>query len=97
MSKAILITEVTVIDPQSGGCVEVTIFKDPESGGMFGIDSSFLEQNFEDDEDVCVKNPFATHQTSSGLIELDFTMVNEHNGVLLEHLTTKIERKQSND
>tara|TARA_Y100000996_G_C22492631_1_gene630876 strand:+ start:871 stop:1080 length:210 start_codon:yes stop_codon:yes gene_type:complete len=68
MSKAISVTEVTVIDPQSGGDVQVSIFKDPDSGGMFGIDSSFLEQNFEDEGDVYVKNPFVPH---SDLIELD--------------------------
>ena len=71
MSKAIHITEVTVTDPSSGGEVQVSIFKDPTSGGMFGIDSSFIEQNFDEDEEVYVKTPFITHQTSLDFIELD--------------------------
>ena len=43
MKKAYFVTEVTVIDPDSKGEVEVAIYKH-ENGGMFGIDSSFLDQ-----------------------------------------------------
>ena len=46
----------------SGGTITISNL------GMFGIDSSFLEQNFEDEGDVYVKNPFVPH---SDLIELD--------------------------
>jgi len=38
------IEEVTVRDPDSGGDVQVEIWKDPESGGLFGIDSSYFDQ-----------------------------------------------------
>lgn len=38
------IKEITVRDPDSGGEVEVEIWKDPVSGGMFGVDTSFLDQ-----------------------------------------------------
>lgn len=41
---AIKITEVVVKDPDTNGDVTVEIWKDPVSGGIFGIDSSFLEQ-----------------------------------------------------
>lgn len=37
------ITEISVIDPDSKGQVEVSIFKN-EGGIMFGIDSSYLDQ-----------------------------------------------------
>jgi len=43
MKKAYFVTEVKVIDPDSKGEVEVAIYKH-ENGGMFGIDSSFLDQ-----------------------------------------------------
>jgi hypothetical protein len=47
MSKSIrsqFVTKVTVIDPDSGGPVEIEIRK-LESGPMVGIDGSFLEQD----------------------------------------------------
>lgn len=58
MRKAYLVTEVTVTDPSTEGEVQVSIFKDETSGGMFGIDSSYIEQNFDEDEDVIIKSPF---------------------------------------
>ena len=44
---------VTVQDPDTRGDVVVELFKDPISGGIFGIDSSFLEQG-----DAVIINPF---------------------------------------
>ena len=52
--KAKLITEITVFDPDSQMFVEVAIYKDPVSGGIFGVDSSFLANT---DEDVV--SPFS--------------------------------------
>ena len=43
MKRAYFVTEIKVIDPDSKGEVEVAIYKH-ENGGMFGIDSSFLDQ-----------------------------------------------------
>jgi hypothetical protein len=43
MNKAYFVTEVLVTDPDSKLPVEVAIYKH-ENGGMFGIDSSFLDQ-----------------------------------------------------
>lgn len=63
------VTEVSVTDPSSGGEVQVSIFKDPKSGGMFGVDSSYIEQNFEEDEEVLVKNPIGKELVN--FIELD--------------------------
>jgi hypothetical protein len=39
---AVKVTEITVTDPDTNLPVEVSIFKEVESGGMFGVDSSFL-------------------------------------------------------
>jgi hypothetical protein len=41
--EAIFIQEITVVDPDSKGAVEVEIWKDPVTGGIFGIDASFLD------------------------------------------------------
>jgi hypothetical protein len=49
-AKAKYITEVTVTDPDSDSPVEVAIYKCERTGGMFGIDSSFISQ--EDPEEV---------------------------------------------
>lgn len=39
------------------GSESISIFRDDTSGGIFGIDASYLEQNFEDDQDIIVNNP----------------------------------------
>jgi len=59
MKKANLVKEITITDPDTGGDVQVSIFKDVSTGGMFGVDSSFIEQSFDDDDDVIVKNPLS--------------------------------------
>jgi len=41
---AIFIQEIKVIDPETHGEVAVQIWKDPVSGGIFGLDASFIEQ-----------------------------------------------------
>jgi hypothetical protein len=58
MNTAKFITEVTVVDPDSMGEVEVSMFKHNESGGIFGVDSSYLDQCFEDDTDPVIPDPF---------------------------------------
>ena len=52
------IQEITVIDPDSKGEVEMSVFKHDQSSGMFAIDSSYLDQCFEDDEDPIIADPF---------------------------------------
>lgn len=42
MKAAKYITEITVTDPHTNAPVEVAIYKDIQSGGMFGVDASFL-------------------------------------------------------
>lgn len=46
MNKATFVKEITVIDPDTKGNVQIAIYKH-EAGGMFGIDASFLLE-FED-------------------------------------------------
>lgn len=42
--KYTFVSEVSEQDPDSGGVVHVELWKDNNSGGIFGVDSSFLEQ-----------------------------------------------------
>lgn len=53
MNKGIYIRQITVTDPDTGGDVIVEIYKDPETGGIFGLDSSYIE-----DSSGEVINPF---------------------------------------
>ena len=57
-TTARFITEVTVTDPDSKGEVGMSVFKHDQGQGMFAIDSSFLDQCFEDDEDPIIDDPF---------------------------------------
>ena len=52
------IMEITVIDPDSLLPVEVTLYKHNESGSIFGIDNSYIEQMFEDNEPAIIPDPF---------------------------------------
>ena len=56
-STARYVPEVTVIDPDSKGEVSLSVFKHNQGDGMFAIDSSFLDQCFEDDEDPEIDDP----------------------------------------
>ena len=58
MNKAKYVQEITVTDPDSGEEVSVSIYKDESSGAMLGVDSSYIEQCFDDDEDVVIDSPF---------------------------------------
>ncbi len=57
-ASAKYVCEITVEDPDSKAPVELSVFKDSISGGMFAVDSSYLEQCFEDDKDPVIQNPF---------------------------------------
>jgi hypothetical protein len=56
MQTAKFVKEITVTDPDTKGKVKLEVYK-ANNGGMFAIDSSFLEQ-FDEDE-ICIFNPFA--------------------------------------
>ena len=54
------VREVTVIDPDTKGEVEIAIYKH-ENGGMFGIDTSYVDQVLDGDDSMELKipDPFA--------------------------------------
>ena len=55
MNKADYILTKTINDPDFGGAVDVALYKDRESGAIFGIDCSYILTLSEDDP---VNNPF---------------------------------------
>ncbi|KKN63533.1 hypothetical protein LCGC14_0501230 [marine sediment metagenome] len=57
MNTAKHVKTVTVTDPDTRGNVEVAIFKHP-NGGVFGMDQSYIDQMFEDEEKVIIFDPF---------------------------------------
>jgi hypothetical protein len=64
-TRAKFVKEITVVDPDTKGEVKMEVYKH-EGGGMFAIDSSFVEQNDphgcpdEDDEiTTAIYDPFA--------------------------------------
>ena len=61
MNKANFFKEVTVIDPDSNGEVEVSMFKH-ENGGIFGIDSSWLDQCTDEEMPAIISDPFETNE-----------------------------------
>jgi len=50
MSIAKFVNEIEVIDPDTKGVVHLSVYKHQSGGGMFAIDSSFLEQVVFDDD-----------------------------------------------
>jgi hypothetical protein len=59
MKTAQFVKEITVIDPDSKGEVNLSVYKH-ESGGMFAIDSSFLDQvvRTDDYDRPIISDPF---------------------------------------
>jgi hypothetical protein len=58
--RAKFIKEITFRDPNTGVMIEMEVYKH-ENGGMFAIDSSFLEQVVEDEErmETVILDPFS--------------------------------------
>jgi hypothetical protein len=65
-NTATFVQEVTVTDPDTQAEVKVSIYKHDSANGMFGIDSSFIQQNFGDDETPMVADPF----NNNAIVEL---------------------------
>jgi len=59
------VKDIVIQDPDTGGDVEVTIFKH-ESGGLFALDASWIDQVAEED---CLGNPMC----NDPLADLDET------------------------
>ena len=57
-NNAKLIGQVTVTDPDSKGEVDLSIYKH-EGGGIFAMDSSYLEQCCDEDEYPVIPDPFS--------------------------------------
>jgi len=57
-NSAEFVTEIMVKDPDSKLKVEMSVFKHNESGGMFAVDSSYLDQCFDDDTNPVIDDPF---------------------------------------
>ena len=72
MKKAYFVKEITVIDPDSKGVVEIAMYKH-ENGGMFGVDSSFLDQvaRTDDFDRPIVPDPFSTEDEIEEVILFD--------------------------
>lgn len=49
--RAKFVEEIKVMDPDTGNLIEMEVYKH-ENGGMFAIDSSFLEQVAEEEESL---------------------------------------------
>jgi len=68
MNKAKFVKEITVTDPDTGGDVEVAIYKH-QNGGMFGVDSSFIEQ-YLDNEVAVIQDPLNQFRSNVRLIDI---------------------------
>ena len=49
MNTAKFVETITVTDPDTGNPVDMSVYKHNQSGGMFAIDASYLDQCFDDD------------------------------------------------
>lgn len=58
--EAKFVKQVMVSDPDTGGDVELSIYKH-QNGGMFALDSSYIEQVLDDEtvEVMSIYDPFA--------------------------------------
>lgn len=57
MNRAKFVKEIVVIDPDSKGEVAMSVFKH-EGGGMFALDSSYIEQVLPEEGDCIIPDPF---------------------------------------
>ena len=57
MNKAKFVKEITVIDPDSKGEVQLSVYKH-ENGEMLAMDSSFLDQCCDEDTYPIIRDPF---------------------------------------
>lgn len=56
--NAKFVSKVTVTDPDSKLEVELMVFKDERTNGMFALDASWVEQSDTLDERGCISSPF---------------------------------------
>jgi hypothetical protein len=61
-TEAKFVKEITVIDPDTKGEVNLAVYKH-QNGGMFAMDASYLDQVADENEEVdcyVIPDPFAT-------------------------------------
>ena len=63
MTKSKYVTEIEIIDPDTNAPVSISVYKEIENGGIFAIDSSYIDQVFEDGEDIIVNSLFHNNET----------------------------------
>jgi hypothetical protein len=73
MNNAKFVKEITVIDPDSKGEVQMEVYKH-ESGGMFAVDSSYLEQCCDEDSYPIIPDVFTAN---GGLEKAEFVMLQD--------------------
>jgi len=67
VNSAKFVKEIVVVDPDSGGDVALAVFKHNQAGGMFAVDSSFIDQCTDEDEPAMIADPF----NNDALVELE--------------------------
>jgi len=72
------VKDIVIQDPDTGGDVDVTIFKH-QNGGIFGMDTSYLDQVAEECSggNPVVNDPFADIETDLNDLVLEFPDENE--------------------
>lgn len=65
INSAKFVNNVIVIDPDNGNEVQLDVYKH-QSGGMLAVDTSFIVDNYDDDEPVMIADPF----NNNALVEL---------------------------
>ena len=72
MNKAYFVREITEIDPDTKQPIELELYKH-ECGGMFAIDSSFLDQvaRTDDFDRPIIPDPFTTEDDVEEVILFD--------------------------
>ena len=70
MKEAKFAQEITVIDPDTNGEVNLYVYKH-ENGGMFAIDGSFLDQCHDSDTYSIIPDPFGDNMKSKTVMLID--------------------------
>lgn len=62
-NQADFIEEISIKDPDSKLDVAMSVFKHAQSGGIFGVDSSFIIEVLPEDGDISIADPFNEGQS----------------------------------
>ena len=67
MFKAKLVKEIRIKDPETRGLKWVAIYKH-ENGGMFGVESDYLDKVFDNEAPVLVPDMFGIFKLNDGVL-----------------------------